>query len=66
MAIMTIITGLPAVSQTPPALSSLEEDETGYKLQDTTGMDGWRTYLHSSLLDMNTAVPCTLQTLEIR
>ena len=26
MAIITIITGMPAVSQTPPALSSLEED----------------------------------------
>ena len=62
MAIMTIITGMPAVSQTPPALSSLEEDLTILQppeWQDTTGMAGWRTYLHSSQLEMVTAVLCT-------
>ena len=73
MAIMTIITGVPAVSQTPPALSSLE-GRTGVgvgvlqptELQDTTFMDGRRTYLGSSLVDLITAVLCTLQTQEIR
>ena len=69
MAIMTIITVMPAVSQTPPALSSLEEGIGKVqppKCQDTTRMAGWRTYLHSSQPDGVTAVLSTLQTLEIR
>ena len=71
MAIMTINTGMPAVSQTPPALSSLEDMimvPGPPELKDMSGirMAGWRTYLHSSLLDVVTAVLSTLQTLEIR
>ena len=72
MAIMTIITGVPAVSQTPPALSSLEENimmedlNQPPELQDMTRMAGWRTYLHFSQVDGITAVLSTLQTLEIR
>ena len=70
MTTMTIITGMPAALQTPPALSSREEGNCLViqppELQDTMRQAGRRTYLHSSQLDLVTAVLSTLQTLEIR
>ena len=70
MTVMTIITVLPAVSQTPPVLSSRE---AGLVIMiqhpespDTTTTAGWKTCRHSTPLDVITGVVCTLQTQERR
>ena len=71
MAIMNIIEGMPAISQTPPALSSREDTiQTPHlqspELQDTMTLAWWKTYLHSSQLDLNTVALSSLEAREIR
>ena len=65
MTVMTIITVMPAVSQTPPVLSLreaglmvVEHPES----PDTTPTAGWKNCRHSTQLELNTGVVCTLQT----
>ena len=71
MTVMTLITAKPAVSQTPPVLSSrgawmvlvrgiglIKHPES----PDTTPTAGWKTCRHSTPLDFITGVVCTLQT----
>ena len=64
MTVMTIITVMPAVSQTPPVLSSREARMVVQHPEspDTTPMAGWKTCRHLTLLDGITGVVCTLQT----
>ena len=69
MTVMTLITVLPAVSQTPPVLSLREALMMVIQYPespDTTTTAGWKTCRHSTQLELIMGVVCTLQTQERR